>query len=75
MNAPEEQALGSTASIVLRSLDNIEREIEDLRRLLDDKPIIRRSLRGVWRGATISDEDIDGAKRAWMKHVDDFDND
>jgi hypothetical protein len=74
MTAPDERAVTSTTSIVLRSLDNIQREIEDLRNLLGEKPVVRRSLRGLWRGVEISDDDIDEAKRSWMKNVDDFDN-
>ena len=74
MKAPKERLVTSTTSIVLQSLDNIQREIEDLRKLLGDKPKVQRSLRGLWRGADISDEDIDEVKRSWMKNVDDFEN-
>lgn len=74
MKAPKERLVTSTTSIVLQSLDNIQREIEDLRKLLGDKPIVQRSLRGLWRGADIPDEDIDEVKRSWMKNVDDFEN-
>ncbi len=74
MTAPDERVVTSTTSIVLQSLNNIQREIEDLRNLLGEKPIVRRSLRGLWRGVEISDDDIDEAKRSWMKNVDDFDN-
>jgi hypothetical protein len=68
----KDRIVDSSTSIVLQSLSNIQQEIEDLRKLLGEKPKVRRSLRGLWRGVEISDDDIEEAKKAWMKNVDDF---
>jgi hypothetical protein len=62
--------VNSSKHIVLTSLDNIEREIRDLKRLLGDKPGARRSLRGIWRGMQISDQDIEEAKHSWTAGAD-----
>jgi hypothetical protein len=67
--------VNSSTHIVLTSLDNIEREIRDLKRLLGEKPEVRRSLRGIWRGMQITDEDIEEAKHSWMKKIDEFPDD
>jgi hypothetical protein len=64
--------VNSSKHIVLISLDNIEREIRDLKRLLGDKPGVRRSMRGIWRGMPVTDQDIEEAKQSWMKKVDEF---
>jgi len=75
MTTEGKPVVNSTQSIVLESLNHIQREIEELQKLLGNEPVVRRSLRGLWEGVEFSDEDIEEAKHSWMKKIDDFEND
>lgn len=72
MVSGKERVVDSSTSLVLQSLENIHQEIEDLRRLIGEKPKVRRSLRGLLRGMEISDEAIEEAKHSWTKKIDAF---
>ena len=60
-------------TIILASLDAMERQIEQLRNLLGEPKVPVSSLAGIWAGAEITDEDIEDAKRSWTKAADDSD--
>ena len=74
MTSRDTSTVSSTTRIVLQSLRNIQREIEELQSLLGEERPATPSLRGVWRGVPNTDEDLEEAKHSWMKAVDDFDN-
>ena len=63
--------MDAKSSIILASLESIEREIADLKKLIREPKQSKGSLRGMWKGATITDEDIAEAKRSVFKAIHD----
>jgi hypothetical protein len=54
---------------VIKRLEVMEAELVQLRRLLSAKPTVEPpvTLRGIWKGADVTDEDIEEAKRSLFK--------
>lgn len=61
--------MATTNDYVLKRLEMIEAEIAELKRLLGAKPSKRRkvTLEGIWKGADITDDDIEEAKQSLFK--------
>ena len=55
-------------TLILKRIEMMQKELENLKRAILDKgaqnPV---SLRGIWEGVDFSDEEIDQAKRSWLK--------
>ena len=60
------------ASELRRDADELERIAVSF--AIIEQPERPESLSGIWKGATITDDDIGEAKRSWMKAVDHFDD-
>jgi|GEM_PF-2513835 len=60
-------------SYVAKRLEVIERELADLRRLIQGEKAQRGkrkgTLRGIWQGVEFTDEEIEGTKRALFKEM------
>ena len=52
----------------------IENELSVLKRKLGGQPAKRRrvTLQGVWKDVSISDQEIEAAKKSWETHLDDI---
>jgi hypothetical protein len=63
----------NTRTALLTRVELLEREIEEIkRRLLASAKPEPVSLRGIWKGINISDEDIEAAKRSIFRDLDDI---
>ena len=55
-------------SVILVRLEAIQQEIEEIKKMLKVEPrSFKKSLRGIWKGLEVSEEDIDAAKRSLFK--------
>jgi hypothetical protein len=62
-----------TESYILSRIEAIEAEIADLKKRLNSKPKRNvKSLEGILSGIDVTDGDLEEAKGAWQKAVDDF---
>ena len=61
--------MATNVDIVIKRLEVIEAELAQLRRLLAARPTSEPpvTLEGIWKGADITDEDIEEAKRSLFK--------
>ncbi len=64
----------SREALIFRRIENIERELAELKRLLSNEKRENFNLRGIWKGADISDEEIEQAKRSLFSGIDKYES-
>ena len=55
---------------IVRRIEMIERDLDEVKRLISSDSGENISLFGIWRGVDIPDEDIEEAKRSLFKGID-----
>ena len=59
----------------IRRIEHLQQELEELKRILSEDGqergrVERKPLEGLWEGVRFSEEDIEEAKRSWLKDID-----
>ncbi len=55
---------------IVRRIEMIERDLDEVKRLVSSGEGGNIALRGIWRGMDIPDEDVEEAKRSLFKGID-----
>ncbi|MBM3934824.1 MAG: hypothetical protein FJ319_11090 [SAR202 cluster bacterium] len=53
-----------TDVLIVRQIEKIQRELDDLKQLIGERKKSRKSLMGILKGVDVSDEEIEIAKRS-----------
>ena len=60
----------SREALILWHIENIERELAEIKKLISSDRGKNKSLRGIWQGVDISDDEIEEAKHSLAKDID-----